>query len=179
MMLTEQSKQLDKALLDGLERVGFRLDFGDDGTGWQFKYLSRGGGYYFNVGCSDLVVSGAIRLAQFSDVDRFVAEGARLKSGDTLKADLVVLATGYRPQEELVRKLFGDAVAERVGPIWGFGEEQELRNMYTRTRQAGLYFIAGSLAQCRINSKYLALQIKAIEEGLLPRSVRTMEEAAA
>ena len=179
MMLTEQSKQLDKALLDGLERVGFRLDFGDDGTGWQFKYLSRGGGYYFNVGCSDLVVSGAIRLAQFSDVDRFVAEGARLKSGDTLKADLIVLATGYRPQEELVRKLFGDAVAERVGSIWGFGEEQELRNMYTRTRQAGLYFIAGSLAQCRINSKYLALQIKAIEEGLLPRSVRTMEEAAA
>ena len=179
MMLTEQSKQLDKALLDGLERVGFRLDFGDDGTGWQFKYLSRGGGYYFNVGCSDLVVSGAIRLAQFSDVDRFVAEGARLKSGDTLKADLVVLATGYRPQEELVRKLFGDAVAERVGSIWGFGEEQELRNMYTRTRQAGLYFIAGSLAQCRINSKYLALQIKAIEEGLLPRSVRTLEEAAA
>ena len=178
MMLTEQSKQLDKALLDGLERVGFRLDFGDDGTGWQFKYLSRGGGYYFNVGCSDLVVSGAIRLAQFSDVDRFVAEGARLKSGDTLKADLVVLATGYRPQEELVRKLFGDAVAERVGSIWGFGEEQELRNMYTRTRQAGLYFIAGSLAQCRINSKYLALQIRAIEEGLLPRSVRTMEEAA-
>ena len=179
MMLTEQSKQLDKALLDGLERVGFRLDFGDDGTGWQFKYLSRGGGYYFNVGCSDLVVSGAIRLAQFSDVDRFVAEGARLKSGDTLKADLVVLATGYRPQEELVRKLFGDAVAERVGSIWGFGEEQELRNMYTRTRQAGLYFIAGSLAQCRINSKYLALQIKAIEEGLLPRSVRTLEEATA
>ena len=179
MMLTEQSKQLDKALLDGLERVGLRLDFGDDGTGWQFKYLSRGGGYYFNVGCSDLVVSGAIRLAQFSDVDRFVAEGARLKSGDTLKADLIVLATGYRPQEELVRKLFGDAVAERVGSIWGFGEEQELRNMYTRTRQAGLYFIAGSLAQCRINSKYLALQIKAIEEGLLPRSVRTMEEAAA
>jgi cation diffusion facilitator CzcD-associated flavoprotein CzcO len=179
VMLTEQSKQLDKPLLDGLERVGFRLDFGDDGTGWQFKYLSRGGGYYFNVGCSDLVVSGAIRLAQFSDVDRFVTEGARLKSGDTLKADLIVLATGYRPQEELVRKLFGDAVAERVGPIWGFGEEQELRNMYTRTKQAGLYFIAGSLAQCRINSKYLALQIKAIEEGLLPRSVRTMEEAAA
>jgi hypothetical protein len=44
-----------------------------------------------------------------------------------------------------------------------------LRNMYTRTGQPGLWFIAGSLAQCRINSKYLALQIKAIEEGLLPR----------
>ena len=81
-----------------------------------------------------------------------------------------MLATGYKRQEELVRKLFGEAVAKRVGPIWGFGEEQELRNMYTRTGQPGLWFIAGGLAQCRIDSKYLALQIKAIEEGLLPRS---------
>jgi hypothetical protein len=68
-----------------------------------------------------------------------------------------------------VQKLFGEDVAGRVGPIWGFGEGQELRNMYVRTGQVGLYFIAGSLAQCRINSRYLALQIKAIEEGLLPR----------
>ena len=85
-----------------------------------------------------------------------------------MSADLIVLATGYKGQEHLVRKLFGEEVAGRVGPIWGFGKEQELRNMYMRTPQPGLYFIAGSLAQCRINSKYLALQIKAIEEGLLP-----------
>ena len=39
--------------------------------------------------------------------------------------------------------------------------------MYTRTGQPGLWFIAGSLAQCRINSKFLALQIKASEVGLL------------
>ena len=56
ILLTEQAKNLDKELLDGLERVGFKLDFGEDGTGWQFKYLTRGGGYYFNVGCSDLIV---------------------------------------------------------------------------------------------------------------------------
>ena len=62
VMLTEQSKKLDKDLLDGLTRVGFKLDFGEDGTGWQFKYLTRGGGYYFNVGCSDLVASGEIGL---------------------------------------------------------------------------------------------------------------------
>src|SRR6202165_3686234 len=92
-----------------------------------------------------------------------------MKGGETLAADLIVLATGYMPQEHLVRQLFGDEVVERVGPIWGFGDGQELRNMYTRTGQPGLWFIAGSLAQCRINSKYLALQIKAIEAGLLPR----------
>jgi len=170
VMLTEQSRSLDKELLDGLTRVGFKLDYGDGGTGWQFKYLTRGGGYYFNVGCSDLVAGGAIRLIQFADIDTFVADGVRMKTGEHLAADLIVLATGYRPQEVLVRKLFGNDIAKRVGPIWGFGEGQELRNMYTRTPQPGLWFIAGSLAQCRINSKYLALQIKAIEEGLLPRS---------
>jgi cation diffusion facilitator CzcD-associated flavoprotein CzcO len=167
-MLTAQSRTFDQPLLDGLERIGFKLDFGEDGTGWQFKYLTRGGGYYFNVGCSDMLVSGAIRLIQFADIDGFVADGARLKDGATLQTDLIVLATGYKRQEVLVQRLFGEAVGNRVGPIWGFGDGQELRNMYTRTPQPGLWFIAGSLAQCRINSKYLALQIKAIEAGLLP-----------
>jgi putative flavoprotein involved in K+ transport len=166
-MLTEQSKKLDQVLLDGLARIGFKLDFGEDSTGWQFKYLTRGGGYYFNVGCSDLLVEGAISLAQFSDIESFIAGGARMMDGETIKADLIVLATGYKGQEHLVRKLFGYDVADRVGPIWGFAEGEELRNMYTRTAQPGLWFIAGSLAQCRINSKFLALQIKAIEEGLL------------
>ena len=157
-LLTEQAKRADKDLLDGLERVGFKLDFGEDGTGWQFKYLTRGGGYYFNVGCSDLIVEGKIGLAQFSELDNLLPG-----------TDLVVLATGYKGQEVLVRKLFGAEVADRVGPIWGFGDKQELRNMFTRTAQPGLWFIAGSFAQCRIYSKYLALQIKAAEIGLLPR----------
>jgi cation diffusion facilitator CzcD-associated flavoprotein CzcO len=170
-LTAEKSKELDKELLQGLERAGFKLDFGEGNTGWQFKYLTRGGGYYFNVGCSDLIARGDIKLKQFADIDRFVGEGARMKNGETVAADLVVLATGYKRQEELVRKLFGDDVTDRVGTIWGFGEEQELRNMYTRTGQPGLWLIAGGLAQCRIGSKHLALQIKAIEEGLLPRDV--------
>jgi putative flavoprotein involved in K+ transport len=91
----------------------------------------------------------------------------RLGDGSALEADVIVLATGYRGQEALVRMLFGEAVAARVGPIWGFGDGQELRNMFVRTGQPGLWLIAGSFAQCRIYSKYLALQIKASEEGLV------------
>jgi cation diffusion facilitator CzcD-associated flavoprotein CzcO len=178
-MTAERSKELDQELLDGLARAGFKLDFGEDNTGWQFKYLTRGGGYYFNVGCSDLIVSGAIALRQFSDIEGFAADGARMKSGETLAADLIVLATGYKRQEELVRKLFGEEVAGRVGTIWGFGDEQELRNMYRRTGQPGLWFIAGGLAQCRIGSKVLALQIKAIEEGLIPRLTHATKPQAA
>jgi cation diffusion facilitator CzcD-associated flavoprotein CzcO len=169
-MITAQSKALDKDLLDGLEAAGFKLDYGEDDTGWQFKYLTRGGGYYFNVGCSDLVARREIALRQFADIETFLSEGVRMKDGEMLAADLIVLATGYKPQEVLVKQLFGEDVAARVGPIWGFGDGQELRNMYARTGQDGLWFIAGSLAQCRINSKFLGLQIKAIEEGILPKA---------
>ena len=164
---TEQARAIDKPLLDRLAARGFRFDFGEDGTGWQFKYLTRGGGYYFNVGCSDMIADGEIGLVQYADIKGFTATGAHLLDGTRVPADLIVLATGYKGLEHLVTKLFGSEVADRVGPIWGFGDALELRNMYCRTAQPGLWFIAGSLAQCRINSKYLALQLKAMEEGLL------------
>ncbi|HYL24457.1 MAG TPA: NAD(P)/FAD-dependent oxidoreductase, partial [Burkholderiales bacterium] len=166
-LATAHARDLDRPLLEQLERKGFRLDFGEEDTGWQFKYLTRGGGYYFNVGCSDLLVEGKVRLVQFAHIAGFVADGAQLASGEKLPADLIVLATGYRGQEALVAELFGAEMAQRVGPVWGFGEGQELRNMFQRTPQPGLWFIAGSFAQCRIYSKYLALQIRASEAGLI------------
>ena len=155
-LATAHAKELDEDILQRLERKGFRLTDGDEGTGWQFMYLTKGGGYYFNVGCSDLIVEGKIALAQFSDLRTLLKD-----------ADLVVLATGYKGQEALVGKLFGPEIARRVGAVWGLGENQELRNMFQRTPQHGLWFIAGSFAQCRIYSRYLALQIKATELGLL------------
>lgn len=166
--VTAKARLLDKPLLDDLERLGFKLDFGEDDTGWQFKYLTRGGGYYFNVGCSDLIVDGAIALQQFDDIEGFTEEGAQFKDGHAIPVDLIVLATGYKGQEVLVERLFDIETADRLGPIWGFGDGLELRNMYGQTAQSGLWFIAGSFAQCRIYSKYLGLQIKAFEEGLLP-----------
>jgi cation diffusion facilitator CzcD-associated flavoprotein CzcO len=176
---TQRSREMDKPLLDGLEQRGFRLDFGVDGTGWQFKYLTRGGGYYFNVGCSDLIAAGAIRLVQHDHLDSFTAEGARTKSGEAIPADLVVLATGYAGQERASERLFGGEVARRIGPIWGFGDGLELRNMYCRTAQPGLWFIAGSFAQCRIYSKYLGLQLKADEANLIAAAASEPSRTAA
>jgi putative flavoprotein involved in K+ transport len=85
-----------------------------------------------------------------------------------MPAELLVLATGYKSQQEVARVLLGDAVADRIGPVWGFDAGGELRNMWKRTAQKGLWFTAGSFALCRIYSKYLALQIKACEVGLMP-----------
>ena len=164
---TAQGRKVDKTLLDGLAARGFRLHFGEDETGFQMMYLRRGGGYYFNVGCSDLIISGRIKLLQFSDIETFVADGAKLKKGSVVPADLLVLATGYKNQQDTARAYLGDAVADAIGPVWGFDDGGELRNMWRWTAQPGLWFTAGSLAQCRIFSRYLAIQIKAREEGLL------------
>ncbi len=169
-LITNEVKKLDAALLRRLEKVGFRLEFGEDGTGWPLKFRTRGGGYYFNVGCSELIADQKIRLIQATDIKRFTADGLELGDGPTLRADLVVLATGYKGLDHVVASRFGEAVAKRVGPIWGFDDKtQELRNMWTRTPQPGLWFTGGAFSQCRIYSRYIALQIDAIEAGKLQR----------
>ena len=62
-------------------------------------------------------------------------------------------------------------MAERVGPIWGFdADTQEMRNMWTRTAQPGLWITGGSFSQCRIYSRFIAMQIDAIESGRLEKS---------
>jgi putative flavoprotein involved in K+ transport len=165
---TDESTRNDKKLLDDLAAAGFRLDVQPNDYGFQLRYLERGGGYYFNVGCSNLIIDGKVKLMQYDDIDRFVAEGARMRDGSTVPADLIVLATGYLSQQEVARRLLGDEIADRIGPVWGFDEGGELRNMWRRTQQKGLWFHAGSLAQCRIFSRFLALQIKACEAALIP-----------
>lgn len=164
---TAMSKEIDKPLLDGLAARGFKLNDGVDDCGFQMSYLQRGGGYYFDVGCSKLIADGEIDIVHFDDIERFNQSGAKLKSGDQVKADVVVLATGYKNQQDTARAYLGDEVADKIGPVWGFSDRGELQNMWQKTPQQGLWFTAGSLAQCRIFSKFLALQIKAGEEGLV------------
>lgn len=170
-ILTKKTRDIDKKLLNNLEKVGFKLEYGEDESGWQFKYLTRGGGYYFNVGASDLIADKKIKVIQHSDISDFTSTGLKLENGEEISADLIVTATGYKGQGYVVEKLFGKDVNDKIGPIWGFDKQtQELRNMWMKTKQPGLWFHAGSLAQCRIFSKFLALQIKAVQKGLISRN---------
>lgn len=167
-LLTIKAREHDAPLHDKLTKAGFRLDF--DETGWPLKFRSRGGGYYFNVGCSELIADGKIGLIQYADIASFEAQGVRLKDGRLVNSKLIVLATGYKGPDHLLPPLFGDSIAQKVGKIWGFDDTQELRNMWRKTGQTGLWFTGGAFSQCRIYSRYLALQIKAHELGLLPRA---------
>ena len=165
--ITRMNAEADRDLLEGLRKRGFKLTSGPDGTGWQIMYGNRGGGYYFDAGCSQMIVDGRVGLLQFADIERFSADGVRLKDGSARQADLIVLATGYEGQKEAVRGVLGEETTDRIGPVWGFDEEGELAGMWRPTGQPGLWFLAGGLAQCRIFSKVLALQIKARELGLV------------
>jgi cation diffusion facilitator CzcD-associated flavoprotein CzcO len=166
--MTERIAQLDDTLLRGLRAAGFQLDFGDDGSGFLMKYHRTGGGYYINVGCSDLIVAGQIKVKHGAEIARLDGRTVRFTDGTVADADMIVVATGYQNMSESVRALFGDEVAGRVGPVWGLDGEGEVRAMWRRTGQPGLWIMGGSLQQCRPYSKYLALQIKGCQEGLVP-----------
>ena len=166
--LSHQMAEDDKELLDGLRKVGFLLDNGEDDTGYFLKLLRYQAGYYLNIGASDLIVAGKIKLKAGVDIKRLAVRKVVFTDDSTVDADVIVLATGYKPLQEAVRSMLGDAVADRVGPIWGIGKDGELNNMYGQTAQPGFYVTGGGLPGARAYSRYTALLIKADLEGLRP-----------
>ena len=165
----------DADLYERLARAGFLLDFGDDGSGLFMKYLRRGSGYYIDVGASDLIADGRIKLHSGVNIEEIREDSVVLTDGTVLPADLIVYATGYGSMNGWAARLISQEVADRVGKCWGLGSattkdpgpwEGELRNMWKPTQQPALWFHGGNLHQSRHYSLYLALQLKARQEGL-------------
>ena len=170
--VTKRTRAHDNEMLEKLHTAGFKTHDGEDETGFQLLYLRGAGGYYIDVGCCDLIIDKKITLLQATDSDRFVADGLRMSDGSVVSADLVVLATGFDGMQEGVRKVLGDEIANRIGPVWGFDQDFVMRNMWRRTAQDGLWLMGGALNEARLYSRFLALEIRAALEGLLPdRSV--------
>ena len=172
--LYEQMRERDKDFYAGLEKAGFELDWGDDGSGLFMKYLRRGSGYYIDVGASQLIIDGKIKLVH-GQVAEIVPEGVKLDDGRVLPADLIVYATGYGSMNGWAADLIGQEVADKVGKCWGLGSdttkdpgpwEGEERNMWKPTQQEVVWFHGGNLHQSRHYSQFLALQLKARQEGI-------------
>src|SRR5579871_327213 len=173
--LCEQMKRRDADLLARLEKAGFQLDFGEDGSGLAVMGLRRGGGFYIDVGASDLIADGRIKLKSRVGVERIEERSIVFTDGSELPADLIVFATGYGSMNGWVEQFISKEVADKVGKCWGLGSdtrydpgpwEGELRNMWKPTRQEGLWFHGGNLHLSRHYSLYLALQLKARLEGI-------------
>ncbi|KAK1141525.1 hypothetical protein N8T08_008937 [Aspergillus melleus] len=166
LKITNLQTQHDKATLDGLERAGFKVDRGPDDAGLFLKYFQRGGGYYIDVGASQLVADGKIKVKHGQEIAEIRPHGIRFADGSELEANEIVLATGYQNMRTQARLLFGDELADRVGNVWGFDQEGEFRTIWRRSGHPGFWFMGANLALCRYYSRLLALQIKATELGL-------------
>ena len=169
-----EMKERDKDLYERLEKAGFMLDFGEDGSGLFCKYLRRGSGYYIDVGASELIANGDIKL-KTGQTERITETGVVLADGTEIPADVIVLATGYSSMNGWAAQLISQETADKVGKVWGMGSdttkdpgpwEGELRNMWKPTQQPGLWFHGGNLHQSRHYSSYLSLQLKARMENI-------------
>ncbi len=171
----DEMKKRDADLYSRLEKAGFLLDFGDDGSGLFMKYLRRGSGYYIDVGASELVANGSVKLKSGVNIEQIQPRSVTLSDGTQLPADLIVYATGYGSMNHWLADLVSPEVADRVGKVWGLGSsttkdpgpwEGELRNMWKPTNQRQLWIHGGNLHQSRHYSQFLSLQLKARYEGL-------------
>ncbi|GAA4707340.1 NAD(P)/FAD-dependent oxidoreductase [Kocuria gwangalliensis] len=180
----EEMARRDHDFYAALEDAGFELDFGEDGSGLFLKYLRRGSGYYIDVGASQLIIDGKVKLVR-GQVSHLTSDSVILEDGTELPADLIVYATGYGSMNAWLADLISPEVADRVGKCWGMGSETtrdpgpwegELRNMWKPTNVEHLWIHGGNLHQSRHYSKYLALQLKARMEGL-PTPVYGLEES--
>ena len=172
--LYDQMREKDAEFYKGLEKAGFKLDWGDDGSGLFMKYLRRGSGYYIDIGASQLIIDGKIKLAH-GQVKEITETGVMLEDGTHLPADVIIYATGYGSMNGWAADLIGKNVADKVGKCWGLGSDTtkdpgpwvgEQRNMWKPTQQEALWFHGGNLHQSRHYSQFLSLQLKARMEGI-------------
>lgn len=134
---TKRIAEAEKANIDGLRKAGFNIDFGEDGSGIYRKYITRGGGYYIDVGCSQLIIDGKIKVHQSPDgINGFEPNALVLADGTKLEADIVVLATGYDNMVTSARKVFGDKVADRCNDVWDLDDEAEIKTVRSSLTQS-------------------------------------------
>jgi cation diffusion facilitator CzcD-associated flavoprotein CzcO len=169
---TERTEREYAEMFDGLRKAGMTLTIGDEKAGWIHRLHKTFSGYYLDVGASQAIVDGRIKIIQMANVDRFVSRGVRLNDGNVIELDTVVMATGYRNVQTTIARLFGEEVADRVGPIGGIADDGEHRNMARPTRQPHLWMLFGGIMDARKMSEVLALQIVAQLDGTVGSLVR-------
>ena len=171
----EEMKRREADLYGRLEKAGFLLDFGVDGSGLFMKYLRRGSGYYIDVGASELVANGSIKLKSGVNIEHINPKSVTLTDGTELPCDVLVYATGYGSMNRWLADLISPDTADRLGKVWGLGSdtpkdpgpwEGELRNMWKPTQVPHLWVHGGNLHQSRHYSQFLSLQLKARLAGL-------------
>ncbi|KAF9534508.1 hypothetical protein CPB83DRAFT_844342 [Crepidotus variabilis] len=162
----------DRETLEGLEKVGFKLNMGFKDTGLYIWIYIRAAGFYVDVGASQYIIDEKIKLKSDSKIQAFTESSVRFEDGQELPADVVVFCTGLSNVKETLREIFGEDVANSAPQIWGLNKEGEKMGVFKEIGYKGLYVMMGDLSVSRFYSKHVAFQIKATEVGLLDESKR-------
>ncbi|OAX32564.1 FAD/NAD(P)-binding domain-containing protein [Rhizopogon vinicolor AM-OR11-026] len=164
------AQNIGKDILDGLAKVGFKTNLGPHGTGAVSLFYERGGGYYMDTGTCQHIINGDIKIKNGCSIQGFTENGLIFSDGTELQADIIVFATGFGDHLDAMREACGDEVASKVGSVWGMDNEGQLQGVWRHCGHDGLWFAMGAMALSRFHSLHLAMQIKAIEEGILNKA---------
>ncbi|KAG1797130.1 uncharacterized protein HD556DRAFT_1358684, partial [Suillus plorans] len=135
-MVPMVAETTDKAILDGLAKIGFKTNLGIHGAGILSLYLERSGGYYNG-----------------SAIESFTENGLRFVDGTELQADIIVFVTGhgliiaysYGDHRDFMREVCGDEVASKIPRVWGLDDEGQTVGMWRYCGHDGLWFANGIL----------------------------------
>lgn len=166
--LVQRARRDDQDLLDRLAARGFKFEWGPDGTGIIGSHMSGRDSYQIDIGASELIADGKIHLKQGVEVVE-IRDGNTVVFGDgsTLEVDLIVFATGYEQFWNHIRPALGTAAA-KIDKAYGRAADNEYANTWRRSAQPGLWFGTGFIRMARFYTRFMAVLIKAIEEGVEP-----------
>ena len=183
---TQMMAQHDAELLSAMEKAGMAIKRGEDGIGLLHHQLLKGGHFYIDQGACEMIADGRIKIHQSQEgVKGLDQNSVILEDGTRIAADVVVVATGFKPSSVLAESIMGKELIAKIGEVGALDEEGEriavsvnlvwflgfpLTNFafqwWRPTALPGFWYMTGSFLWSRSYSKPLALQIKAIEEGL-------------
>ncbi|KAJ7113145.1 hypothetical protein C8R44DRAFT_882162 [Mycena epipterygia] len=188
-VMTDMMWAEEKETHTGLREAGLSLMMRKDGSGQYPMLFERFGGGFtvffsltatFNmgvdVGTAKLIRRGKVKVKQGVEIARSTEHSAVFSDGSSLEIDAMIYATSYHNIRDTVRRLFGDAVIDQTVRTFYFARALNPKSYRTLTctlafmiigfiRQ--LWYAGGYFNISRFYSKQLALEIKAIELGLL------------
>jgi len=108
-----------------------------------------------------------VKVKSGVEITEFKETGVRYSDGSEQEVDAVIFATGFQNTKPSMEMTFGKEIIGRTKRVWGMDEEGEISGSYRPTGHPGLWFATGDFANARVQSKQLALQLKAQQLGLL------------
>ena len=117
--LYERIRARDADFYQRLQATGFLLDFGDDETGLMMKAYRTGSGYYVDVGASELIINGDIKVKAGVAIDTLTPTGIRFADGTEIAADAIIQSTGFQSMHEVVAATGRPADRRRRRPLLG------------------------------------------------------------